>query len=46
MQSHVHCPLLLYWLLLLVFTGYTIIGTAIGSTVAPFLVLQHTIGYV
>ena len=32
MQSHVQCPLLMYWLLLLVFTGYTIISTAIGST--------------
>ena len=32
MQIDVHCPLLLYWFLLLVFIGYTITGTAIGST--------------
>ena len=46
MQSHVHFPLLLYSLLLHVFTGYTITGTAIGSTQVLFLVLQHSIGYV
>ena len=32
MKIHAHCPILMYWLLLLLFTGYTITGTSIGST--------------